>query len=605
MFDSWFDERFVSAGAQSFRLSPVRLAFAGILWWLLGYVSGWVTASVWTAVVLALEIPMRLTARPMARGQPISRAHAWATFWTYAIAISAWSSVGVILWAAPSRSSDVAAAAFFAGHLLYVEAHHSRSPGALIPATPALAAPLLTLGLSPHFSGMDQVVVMITMLAVVGHAMIGIYVGSENFKQLVGVTRQLRRQKERAEMASAEMAAARDEAEAASRAKSAFLATMSHEVRTPLNGVLGMAQAMSADPQLSAGHRAQLQVIRDSGEALLAVLNDILDLSKVEAGKLELEILEFDLAEVARGAHQAFAAVAAEKGLEFELIFAPAAAGRYRGDPTRIRQILYNLMSNAMKFTDRGGIRVLIDRADERLTIAVEDTGIGIPPEHLERLFGKFEQADASTTRRYGGAGLGLSICRELASLMGGTIAAESRPGEGARFTLTLPLERIGEAARRRPASMRRPKPVRRARARPPKLLAAEDNAVNQLVLKLLLAEVGIEPVLVETGAEAFAAWEAEPFDLVLMDIQMPVMDGPTAARAIRAAEAASGRPRTPIVALSANAMAHQVAEYLAAGMDNHVAKPIDARRLYEVIDAALAEAADGTRGRQAARRRA
>ena len=592
MFASWFDERFVSAGAQSYRLSPVRIAFAGILCWLLSQTAGWTAAGAWTATVLALELPMRATAKPMRLGRPISRAQAWGAFWTYAIAISAWSSVGVILWQVGRPACDVAAAGFFAGHLLYVEAHHSRSPGALIPATPALAAPLITIGLAPHFSGLDQVLVVITILAVVAHAVIGIYVGSENFKQLVGVTRQLRLQKERAERASADMTVARDEAEAASRSKSAFLATMSHEIRTPLNGVLGVAQAMTADKKLSEAHRRQLQIIRESGEALLAILNDILDLSKVEAGKLELETIEFDLTDVALGAHQAFAALASEKGLAFELTFEPAAAGRYRGDPTRIRQILYNLISNAVKFTESGAIRVTIDRPDQQLLIAVEDTGIGIPGEQLERLFRKFEQADASTTRRYGGAGRGLSICRELASLMGGEIAATSRPGEGARFTLTLPLERVGDAVAAErtdsPARPGRPESERRLR-----VLAAEDNAVNQVVLRLLLAEVGVEPEIVETGAQALAAWEAGDYDLILMDVQMPEMDGPTATEAIRAREAACNRARTPIIALTANAMAHQVSEYLAAGMDDHVAKPIDARRLYEVLDAALVPSAD------------
>ena len=385
---------------------------------------------------------------------------------------------------------------------------------------------------------------------------------------------------------------AKEEAEAANRAKSAFLATMSHEIRTPLNGVLGMAQAMGADAALAGQQRERLDVIRQSGETLLAILNDVLDLSKIEAGKLELEEAEFDIEALARGAHAAFAAIAKAKGLDFSLAIDPAARGVYRGDSTRIRQILYNLLSNALKFTERGAVRVEAARRDGALRLAVSDTGIGIPADRQAALFSKFEQADASTTRRFGGTGLGLAICRELTGMMGGTVEVASTPGEGATFVVTLPLERV--ASPRAPAAAVHPRDGL-AQAEAPvtlRVLAAEDNPVNQLVLRTLLEQVGVAPVIVGDGAEALEAWAREPWDLVLMDVQMPRMDGPTAARMIRACEAAEGRPRTPIVALTANAMAHQVAEYAEAGMDDFLPKPLEIARLFEVLERALDTAA-------------
>jgi two-component system, sensor histidine kinase len=380
-------------------------------------------------------------------------------------------------------------------------------------------------------------------------------------------------------------------AEAANQAKSAFLATMSHEIRTPLNGVLGMAQAMAAD-RLAAVQRERLAVIRQSGEALLAILNDVLDLSKIEAGRFELEQVDFDLAELMKGAHSAFTALANKKGLSFDLAIEAEARGVYLGDPTRVRQILYNLISNALKFTEAGEVRVVAARDGEILTVTVTDTGVGIPPERVACLFEKFTQADASTTRRFGGTGLGLSICRELAGLMGGEIALTSRLGEGSSFRVCLPLAKVGEA--QSPAFAPPPTPVG-AVSEPmlPKVrvLAAEDNSVNQLVLKTLLHQIGVEPALVANGAEAVAAWEAAPWDVILMDMQMPVMDGLTATRRIREAEAATGRPRTPILALTANAMSLQIGECLAAGMDGHVAKPIEAARLFAALESALDEA--------------
>ncbi len=376
---------------------------------------------------------------------------------------------------------------------------------------------------------------------------------------------------------------AKEEAEAANKAKSAFLATMSHEIRTPLNGVLGMAQVMAADA-LSEVQRERLEVIRRSGESLLAILNDVLDLSKIEAGKLELEATEFDIAEVVEGVYATFEPLARGKGLDLSVEIAEPARGVYRADSVRVRQVLLNLVSNALKFTDDGTVRIRLAREAGMLSLEVADTGIGLTPEQAARLFDKFEQADVSTTRRYGGTGLGLSICRELVELMGGTIEVRSAPDEGACFTVRLPLPWIGPSVDA-PAA-----PAETCQASPPpvRVLAAEDNPVNRMVLTAMLQQAGLEPEVVGDGAEAVARWRAEPWDLILMDVQMPGMDGPEATRIIRAEEAATGRPRTPIIALTANAMSHQVAEYLSGGMDDFVAKPLEIALLFAAMERVL-----------------
>ncbi|PZQ65053.1 MAG: hypothetical protein DI570_03335 [Phenylobacterium zucineum] len=405
--------------------------------------------------------------------------------------------------------------------------------------------------------------------------------------RLVGALRNITPQK----AAERALVQAKEEAEAANRAKSAFLATMSHEIRTPLNGVLGMAQALAADDDLTETQRERIDVIHQSGESLLAILNDVLDLSKIEAGKLGLESAPFEVADLAKTVHATFQAIAEAKGVSFELTVDTAARGVYEGDEVRVRQILWNLVSNALKFTERGGVKVRIGERDGALALTVFDSGIGMSPQQLAGLFRKFEQADASTTRRFGGTGLGLAICRELAEMMGGSISATSAPGMGSTFTALLPLAQLSrDAIRPRPVAPERKRAQASSQiaARPVRVLAAEDNTMNQLVLKTLLAQIGVEPVIVPDGKAAVAAWEREPWDVILMDVQMPIMDGPTATAQIRARERSEGRPRTPIVALTANAMSHQIAEYLQAGMDAFVAKPIEAGRLYETLQAAL-----------------
>jgi CheY-like chemotaxis protein len=391
-----------------------------------------------------------------------------------------------------------------------------------------------------------------------------------------------------------ELVEARDAAEAANVLKSHFLANMSHEIRTPLNGVLAMAQIMAMG-EMAPKQRERLGVIRQSGEALLTVLNDILDLSKIEAGRMELEDADFDTKELAGNLEAAHQAAAAAKGLSFSVDITPAAAGVRRGDAARLQQILNNLLANAVKFTHQGEVRVLIDGEGEGgeggLKISVSDTGIGVPSDKLPLLFQKFSQVDSSTTRQFGGTGLGLAICRELAQLMGGNVWADSIQGVGSTFFVNVPMKRVSAAApARAPANASSAAEISSLR-----ILAAEDNATNQLVLKTVISTFGLDVDIVPDGQKAVEAWASGDYDLILMDIQMPVMDGITATREIRATEARTGRPRTPIVALSANAMVHQVKEYLNAGMDMHVAKPIQLAKLHEALAKVLndAEAAE------------
>jgi len=378
------------------------------------------------------------------------------------------------------------------------------------------------------------------------------------------------------------------QAEAANHAKSNFLAAMSHEIRTPLNGVLGMARAMAGDA-LSPVQRERLDVVRQSGESLLTLLNDVLDLSKVEAGKLELDVEPFDICAVVESAQAMFSAVAQGKGLVLEMVVDETARGVYLGDAVRLRQIVANLISNALKFTALGRVEVAIVRTRDGLAIRVRDTGIGIPADRIGKLFQKFEQADASTTRRYGGTGLGLAICREFSELMGGSIKVVSREGHGSTFLVELPLEKLETQAAARPAAIVPAAPQPDLAAEALRVLAAEDNKVNQLVLRTLLNQAGIDPTIVGDGKAALEAWEMGAWDVILMDVQMPVMDGLTATRLIRQREAQTGRAPTPIVALTANVMSHQVREYELAGMNVCVAKPIEVAALFASLEQALA----------------
>ncbi|KQY34376.1 histidine kinase [Caulobacter sp. Root1455] len=373
-------------------------------------------------------------------------------------------------------------------------------------------------------------------------------------------------------------------AQTASRVKTEFLETMSHEIRTPLNGVLGMAQAMERDT-LSAAQRARLAMIHDSGATLLDVINAVLDISRIEAGKMEIVRAPFDLDALTHTLGQLYGGLAHDKGLAFTLEVAPGAGGWRDGDVARLRQVLSNLISNAIKFTDSGHVAVRIGGDASTLTCAVTDTGLGVPEARRAQIFEKFVQVDGSSTRRTGGSGLGLAICRELMTLMGGQISFESPAQGGACFTFEAPCPALAPLAPPAPAQAAHDEPAMDGEL---KMLVVDDNATNRTVLQAMLSHMGVACGVARDGHEAVAMWEAAPWDAILMDIHMPGMDGLEAGRVIRAREVVEGRSRTPILAVTASVLTHETDRYLAAGMDGFVAKPIAAQRLVAALDAAL-----------------
>ncbi len=384
---------------------------------------------------------------------------------------------------------------------------------------------------------------------------------------------------ERAHEASMhELEDARDRAEAANVAKSQFLANMSHEIRTPLNGILGMAQVLGLG-DLPGAARDKIDVIHSCGETLLALLNDVLDLSKIEAGHMQLDLGAFDLTAAVEGATRAFAEAAKGKRVAFVVDIDPILQGTWRGDAGKLRQVLGNLASNAVKFTTEGAVRLTVRRSDDGVCFVVTDTGVGIPALQLAQLFQRFSQLDPSVTRRFGGTGLGLAISRQLVELMGGAISVSSVEDRGSSFTVNLPLRWVGPLLAPEPSVEMGPE------RRPLRILAAEDNRTNQILLGAMLNPLGVDLQLAGDGREAVALFRQGAFDLVLMDAQMPVMNGTDAARAIRDLERAEGRAPTPILALSANVMRHQIEDYEAAGMNGFIAKPIHMATLIRTIE--------------------
>ncbi|HEY0650894.1 hybrid sensor histidine kinase/response regulator [Phenylobacterium sp.] len=405
--------------------------------------------------------------------------------------------------------------------------------------------------------------------------------GDEGPRHIIGVCEDVTDEREVAEA----LKAAADRAEAANRSKSEFLANMSHEIRTPLNGVVAVADVL-ARTELDGQQREMVEIVRSSGATLERLLSDVLDLARIESGAIEIQKEPFHLAEAIRGVAGLLSMRAQEKGVALDVSLPPEAETWVLSDVVRVKQIVTNLTSNAVKFTERGAVRIEVtceggEPGRPLFRLAVRDTGVGFEPANKDRVFGRFQQADGSITRRFGGTGLGLAISRELAQLMDGDLDCDSEPGVGSVFWVTLPLE-ITAAPVSVLDTVEAAEPA--ADQGPMRVLLADDHPTNRKVVELILQPLGVELLSVEDGRQAVEAYSAADFDVVLMDMQMPVMDGLAATRAIRQVERQLGRRRTPVLMLTANALPEHLELSRKAGADRHLSKPITAEKLIKAL---------------------
>ncbi len=480
-----------------------------------------------------------------------------------------YSGIAVYLWTAGGEIGRMFAIVQVAGGLLHVSLHMHPVREMLIAAVTPHAIYFLGLplwyGLSHGAAG--AVVVFIGGLLYLMHLAIAVRHSKATTDAL--------------EEARVEAVCERERAERASAAKSDFLAVISHEIRTPMNAVISAANLLRRT-RLSSEQREHVSMLIDAGDVLVGLLNDVLDLSKIEAGKMTFERARMALQPRMSAVVRLWEPRAHAKGLRLKLVLDDSLPEAIITDPLRLQQILFNLMSNAVKFTDEGEVRieVRLDPSRARLIAAVSDTGCGIAPERLEHIFASFEQAEAGTTRRYGGTGLGLAISRRLAELMGGELSVTSAPGEGSRFTLELPVEVAGADTRAPSAADPAALSLKGRR-----VLVAEDHEVNRRIIRLLLEPFGADLTLVENGEEAVRAVSASAFDVLVLDMQMPVMDGLSAARTIRAGSSVNAL--TPIVVLTANAMDTHREAWADVGVHGYLTKPINPEELVRTLHSA------------------
>lgn len=553
-----------------YRELKTRIALAGFIGataWLIAP-SAWPLW--WFAAVLATQaldwaVFSRFRRRP--DWNP-DRAYLVLSCATTAFGVAVYSAVAAYLWFAGGDVGRVFAMVQVAGGLLHVSLHMHHARPILISAvaphgTYFLSLPIVSAILTGRW---QDLLIALGCLLYMSHLVVAV-------RQSSTTTEILR-------TANQSALDARRKAEVASAAKSDFLAVISHEIRTPMNAVISAANLLRRT-RLDGEQREHVSMLIDAGDVLMGLLNDVLDVSKIEAGKMELEVADMDVRARLTALRRLWEPRAMANGVRLKVMVAPEVPEAVRTDPLRFQQILFNLISNAVKFTNSGEIAVSVDWDGARMKVAVADSGCGIPADRLAYVFNSFEQADAGTTRRYGGTGLGLSISRKLARMMGGDLSVASTEGQGSVFTLDLPLQTAARA------------PVEPARAAADigtlqgrSILAADDHEVNRRILKLLLEPHGCRLTLVENGAEALEAASVERFDAILMDMQMPVMDGLEAARRLRLGRLNGS---TPVIALTANALDVHKAAWDQVGVHAFLTKPIDPTLLAATLAQACA----------------